>query len=330
MSKGGNGTGTVYKPKYPSKNLPFRAEVWITDLSRPSGKRRISKNFKKKSQAEDWRDETVRKYGNHNNSGICDNDITLAEWLMYWLKTFCLNIKESTRTGYACYINQHIAQNKIGRIRLKNLNVCDLQAFIGYLLTDGNIRDGGGMSPKTVRSLILISCNNYINNMDKINILSFGQITGSDMSIIVFSLLESIFQHRVNDHAVPVVLLADEMQRYDELFETNPFAKILNEGRSNNISAIGSTLEYGGTGRKVSKIFSKANIQVFFQPTIDSSKRVKNDVGESVSAEKIITLDEHKCIVKAEFYNKRTQKSETTILLGDSHSDVKIDIKKKY
>lgn len=156
MSKGGNGTGTVYKPKYPSKNLPFRAEVWITDLSRPSGKRRISKNFKKKSQAEEWRDETVRKYGNHNNSGICDNDITLAEWLMYWLKTFCLNIKESTRTGYACYINQHIAQNKIGRIRLKNLNVCDLQAFIGYLLTDGNIRDGGGMSPKTVRSLILM------------------------------------------------------------------------------------------------------------------------------------------------------------------------------
>lgn len=52
MSKGANGTGTVYKPKHPSKNLPFRAEVWIIDISCPNGKRRISKNFKKKTQAE--------------------------------------------------------------------------------------------------------------------------------------------------------------------------------------------------------------------------------------------------------------------------------------
>lgn len=212
------------------------------------------------------------------------------------------------RTSFEAILNQ---DNKSRRYALKNILEQFSNVFGHYSYAD-------------------ISCNNYINNMDKINILSFGQITGSDMSIIVFSLLESIFQHRVNDHAVPVVLLADEMQRYDELFETNPFAKILNEGRSNNIIAIGSTLEYGGTGRKVSKIFSKANIQVFFQPTIDSSKRVKNDVGESVSAEKIRNLDKHQCIVKAEFYNKRTQKSETTILLGDSHSEVKLDIKRKY
>ena len=156
MSKGSNGTGTVYKPKHPSKNLPFRAEVWITDLSRPNGKRRISKNFKKKSQAESWKDETIRKYGNHNTSSICNQDITLVQWLLYWLKVFCLNIKDSTRTGYECYVNQHIAKHAIGNIKLKDLNVCDLQAYIGYLLSDGNTRDGGGMSPKTIRSLILM------------------------------------------------------------------------------------------------------------------------------------------------------------------------------
>ena len=50
MSKGANGTGTVYKPKHPSKNLPFRAEVWVTDMTRPNGKKRISKNFKKKAK----------------------------------------------------------------------------------------------------------------------------------------------------------------------------------------------------------------------------------------------------------------------------------------
>ena len=91
MAKGTNGTGTVYKPKHPSKNLPFRAEVWITDLTRPSGKRRISKNFKKKSQAEAWREETVRKYGSHNGCSVCDPEINLVNWLTYWLHAFCIN-----------------------------------------------------------------------------------------------------------------------------------------------------------------------------------------------------------------------------------------------
>lgn len=155
MAKGTNGTGTVYKPKHPSKNLPFRAEVWITDLSRPSGKRRISKNFKKKSQAEAWREETVRKYGNHSDGSAFDPEITLVQWLIYWLKTFCLNIKDSTKTGYECYINQHIGKHPIGSIKLKDLNVCDLQSYIGYLATDGNLK-GGGMSAKTIRSMLLM------------------------------------------------------------------------------------------------------------------------------------------------------------------------------
>lgn len=156
MSKGGNGTGTVYKPKHPSKNLPFRAEVWITDLTRPSGKRRISKNFKKKSHAEAWREEMVRKYGSNNSCSICDPEITLFKWLVYWLKSFCLNIKDSTRMGYKCYINLHIGMHAIGKLRLKDLNVCDLQSYIGFLSTNGNLRDGGGMSTKTIRSLMLM------------------------------------------------------------------------------------------------------------------------------------------------------------------------------
>lgn len=156
MAKGTNGSGTVFKPKHPSKNLPFRAEVWITDLTRPNGKRRISKNFKKKSQAEAWRDDTLRKYGSHGNNSTYDPEITLAQWLDYWLKVFCINIKDSTRTGYEGYIHNHIARHPIGKVRLKDLNVCDIQTYIAYLLSDGNLRDGGGMSPKTVRSLVLM------------------------------------------------------------------------------------------------------------------------------------------------------------------------------
>ena len=175
-----------------------------------------------------------------------------------------------------------------------------------------------------------INCNSYINNMDKINVISFGQIAESDISVIVFPLIESIFQHRVKDHRTPIVLMADEMQRYDELFQSNPLTKILNEGRRNNIIAIGSTHEYGGTGRKVSKIFSKANIQIFFQPTIDSLSRVKTAIGKALPLETIGNLDEYKCIVKSGFYNPKTKKNETTVLVGDSHSDTPIKNTKKY
>ena len=155
MGKGANGSGTVYKPKHPSKNLPFRAEVWITDLSRPEGKRRVSKNFKKRTDAEKWRDEMVSKYGTNSNS-ICDAMKTLTQWLDYWLNNFRLNIKDSTKTGYECYINKHIAKHPIGKLKLKDLNVCDLQSYMSYLATDGNLRDGGGMNAKTIRSLILM------------------------------------------------------------------------------------------------------------------------------------------------------------------------------
>ena len=155
MSKAANGSGTVYKPKHPSKNLPFRAEVWITDNSRPEGKRRISKNFKKRSQAEQWRDEMIQKYSSSNNS-ICDPCITLSQWLTFWLNTFALNIQDSTKTGYECYITQHITKHRIGNIQLKNLNVCDLQSYISYLTSNGNLKDGNGLNVKTIRSMMLM------------------------------------------------------------------------------------------------------------------------------------------------------------------------------
>ena len=156
MSKGANGTGTVYRPKHPSKNLPFRAEVWITDISRPNGKRRISKNFKKKSEAEKWRNDMLLKYGTSNSSSICNPMISFADWLMFWLNTFTLNIKDSTKVGYECYIQQHINKHPIGKTVLKELNVCHLQDYVNYLKTDGNLKQDGGLNNKTIRSIMLM------------------------------------------------------------------------------------------------------------------------------------------------------------------------------
>ena len=155
MSKAANGSGTVYKPKHPSKNLPFRAEVWITDLSRPNGKRRISKNFKKRTDAERWRDDQLEKYGSSVTPFVCPPDIILVDWLTFWLNTFALNIRDSTRTGYECYIQQHIAKHPIGKIKVKELTNCHLQTYIQYLQKEGNLK-GGGMNPKTIRSMLLM------------------------------------------------------------------------------------------------------------------------------------------------------------------------------
>lgn len=155
MSKGANGTGTVYKPKHPSKNFPFRAEIWITDFSRPNGKRRISKNFKRKTEAEKWRDDMLSKYGKTDHS-LCNPMITLSEWLTFWLKNFTPNIKDSTRTGYKCYIEQHISKHHIGKINLKDLNVCDLQSYISCLTSSGNLKNDSGLSTKTIRSMMLM------------------------------------------------------------------------------------------------------------------------------------------------------------------------------
>lgn len=155
MSKGANGTGTVYKPKHPSKNLPFRAEVWITDFSHSDGKRRVSKNFKKRTEAEKWRDDMLSKYGKTDNS-VCNPMITLSEWLTFWLKNFTPKIKDSTRTGYECYIEQHISKHRIGKIKLKDLNVCDLQSYVSYLTSSGNLKNDSGLSTKTIRSMMLM------------------------------------------------------------------------------------------------------------------------------------------------------------------------------
>lgn len=155
MRKAANGSGTVYKPKHPSKNLPFRAEVWITAVSRPDGKRRISKNFKKRTDAEKWRDKQLAKYGSSVTPSLCSPDLPLADWLNFWLNTFALNIRDSTRTGYECYIHEHIAKHPIGKVKVKELTNCHLQTFIHYLQKEGNLK-GSGMSEKTIRSIILM------------------------------------------------------------------------------------------------------------------------------------------------------------------------------
>lgn len=97
----------------------------------------------------------ISKYGASNHS-ICDPMITLSDWLGYWLNHFTPNIKDSTRTGYECYISKHISMHPIGKIRLKDLNVCDLQNYISYLASNSNLKNNGGLSIKTIRSIMLM------------------------------------------------------------------------------------------------------------------------------------------------------------------------------
>lgn len=140
-----NMTGSsVYKPSHQSKNLPWRAEVWFRN-SKNDKKHYLSKNFRSKKEALAWRDNEIKRYKNKRISS--DPDVTLSDWLNYSLSHFFINLRPSTKTSYEGYFRNKIGKHEVGDIKLVDLNSCDLQEFINYMLLS--------LSPKTVRSLIL-------------------------------------------------------------------------------------------------------------------------------------------------------------------------------
>ena len=144
--------GSVFKPKHCSKNLHWRAEVWHRNF--PGDKKHwTSKNFATRKAAEVWKNKQLSQFHKHNIP--VDAEVTLSEWLEYSRKAFFINLRDSTRTSYEGYFCKHVKQSIWGRTRLIDLTACDLQAFENYLLNSGSLKSVGGLSPKTVRSIML-------------------------------------------------------------------------------------------------------------------------------------------------------------------------------
>lgn len=98
-----------------------------------------------------------------SNSFILYGDI-----LTQWLQSVKLNIKESTYSRYYHLIENHI-RPELGRYQLTRISTQLIERHIEQQLSNGNLRNGGALSPKTVSDILTIikstmeyaRCNNF-------------------------------------------------------------------------------------------------------------------------------------------------------------------------
>lgn len=81
---------------------------------------------------------------------IKTNNLTLAEYLIHWLNTYCeTNLAPKTLHSYQSEIYKHIIPG-IGAIPLEKLAPLHLQSYYSQQLTDGRVDGKGGLSPRSV------------------------------------------------------------------------------------------------------------------------------------------------------------------------------------
>ena len=113
--KRANGRGSIYSVFNKSGAKRYRAAIY--DIN---GKLRV-KNFKKKSEAEDWVAEQIRARDFGENTYATNPKMTVAEFMLDWATTQYGKDQESTQRSYLSVIKNHIAP-AIGKIKAAELN----------------------------------------------------------------------------------------------------------------------------------------------------------------------------------------------------------------
>ena len=113
--KRANGRGSIYLIPLRSGTKRYRAAIY--DIN---GKLR-TKNFKKKSEAEDWVAYQRRARDLGENTYAANPKMTVAEFLVGWANTQYGPDQESTQRSYLSVIKNHIAP-AIGKIKAAELN----------------------------------------------------------------------------------------------------------------------------------------------------------------------------------------------------------------
>ncbi len=81
-----------------------------------------------------------------------ENDITVREWVKYWLEKQRIYIKTSTYATYSNEISNHIVPY-FGDMPLKSVNSNVNQEFILHLSENGRLDKKGGLAAKTVKDI---------------------------------------------------------------------------------------------------------------------------------------------------------------------------------
>lgn len=88
------------------------------------------------------------------------DQFTLSEWLKYWLDNYGkVYLRPSSLTNYTGFLNNQIANDKIGSIKLNKLTTNDLQQFYNRMSESGRVQrkesqnKPKGLSAKSVRNI---------------------------------------------------------------------------------------------------------------------------------------------------------------------------------
>ena len=145
MSKRGNQEGSIYK----DKQGRWRG---VVTLYNANGKQK-KKYFYGKTKREVTEKVNTLLNELRTNTYIEPCSITLYQWLVTWLDTYCKNeVRPSTLVNYEIYMDKHIAPT-IGNIRLCDLNAVILQRFFNDKFRNGKLRGTGGLSAKTIKNM---------------------------------------------------------------------------------------------------------------------------------------------------------------------------------
>lgn len=83
------------------------------------------------------------------------NKILYKDYIYNWLKEKRMYVKESTYANYSNNIFNHIIP-KLGNLYLDEINHKIIQNYILELFESGNLKDGKGLSCKTIKDIIII------------------------------------------------------------------------------------------------------------------------------------------------------------------------------
>ena len=128
--KRANGRGSIYSVFNKSGAKRYRAAIY--DIN---GKLRV-KNFKKKSEAEDWIAEQIRARDFGENTYATNPKMTVAEFMLDWATTQYGKDQESTQRSYLSVIKNHIAP-AIGKIKAAELNTKTVENLFRDMHTNG-------------------------------------------------------------------------------------------------------------------------------------------------------------------------------------------------
>ncbi|EGT4249726.1 TPA: site-specific integrase [Clostridioides difficile] len=138
MAKRGNGEGSIYK----SGNI-WRGAVTLGRDFNGKLKRKV---FSGKTKSEVI--SKMKEYRANEAFGlvVINDKITLQEWIYIWIKEYKLNeVRLSTIERYYSLYNNHIKDTNIGKIKLKDLKVTNLQMYYNDILKNKNV------SPSTIK-----------------------------------------------------------------------------------------------------------------------------------------------------------------------------------